>query len=215
MILLNSAQANKLDILGETVDHLDGEQLMQNAAKALCQAVMRDVDKKERIAIFCGRGKNGGDGFLLAANLVAEEYRVTVVVCFREDDNINPLTMKAITMAKHKQVSMIPLEEFKGADVCIDALLGTGVKGEVSGTYLQAIRAMDGYHVLSIDVPRGLNCDNGKPAGACVKADKTYTLAAHKVGLWIYPGMEYRGEIELLPIGLSENAYAGVDSHLQ
>ncbi|MBQ7791990.1 MAG: NAD(P)H-hydrate dehydratase, partial [Clostridia bacterium] len=56
---------------------------------------------------------------------------------------------------------------------------------------------------------------NGKPSGACVKAEKTYTLAAHKVGLWIYPGMEYRGEIELLPIGLSEAAYAGVDSHLQ
>ncbi len=215
MILLNSAQANKLDQLGETIDHLDGEQLMQNAARALCQAVMRDVDKKERIAIFCGRGKNGGDGFLLAANLAAEEYRVSVVVCFREDDNIHPLTMKAITMAKHKQVSMIPIEEFKGADVCVDALLGTGVKGEVTGTYLQAIHAMEGHRILSVDVPSGLNVDNGKPAGACVKAAKTYTLAAHKVGLWIYPGMEYCGEVELLPIGLSEAAYAAVDTKLQ
>lgn len=215
MILLNSAQANKLDMLGETIDGLDGEQLMQNAARALCEAVKRDVDKNKRISIFCGRGKNGGDGFLLAANLMAEEYRVNVVVCFREDDNINPLTMKAITYAKHKQVSMIPLEEFKGADVCIDALLGTGIQGEVSGTYLQAIRAMEGYRVLSVDVPSGLNCDNGKPAGACVKAEKTYTLAAHKVGLWIYPGMEYRGEIELLSIGLSEACYAAVDTKLQ
>lgn len=215
MMLLNSAQANKLDQLGEALDHLDGEQLMQNAARELCQAVMRDVDKKDRIVIFCGRGKNGGDGFLLAANLAAEEYRVSVVVCFEESDNIHPLTMKAIAFAKHKQVSMVPIEEFRGADVCIDALLGTGVKGEVSGTYLKAIQLMEGYRVLSVDVPSGLNVDNGKPAGACVRATKTYTLAAHKVGLWIYPGIEYRGEIELLPIGLSDAVYAGMDTHLQ
>ena len=142
MILLNSAQANKLDALGETFDGLDGEQLMQNAARALCQAVMRDVDKKKHIAVFCGRGKNGGDGFLLAANLMAEEYRVQVVVCFSEDDKIHPLTMKAITYARHKQVSMISPEEFKGADVCIDSLLGTGVQGEVEGPYLKAVELM-------------------------------------------------------------------------
>lgn len=215
MILLNSAQANKLDQLGETLDHLDGEQLMHNAAKALCQAVMRDVDKKKRIAIFCGRGKNGGDGFLLAANLMAEEYRVQIVVCFSEEDNMNPLTMKAITLARHKQVSMISLEEFKGADVCIDAILGTGVQGELSGTYLKAVQAMEGQYVLSVDVPSGLNCDNGKPCGICVKANKTYTLAAHKVGLWIYPGKEFAGEVELLSIGLSDAVYAGMDTKIQ
>ena len=215
MILLNSAQANKLDALGETFDHLDGEQLMQNAARSLCEAVMRDVDRKKKIAIFCGRGKNGGDGFLLAANLMAEEYRVQVVVCFSEEDNINPLTMKAITFARHKQVSMIALEEFKGADVCIDALLGTGVKGELSGIYLKAVEVMNEGYVLSVDVPSGLNCDNGKPCGTCVRANKTYTLAAHKVGLWIYPGKEFAGEVELLSIGLSDGVYAGVDTRMQ
>ena len=215
MILLNSAQANKLDALGETIDGLDGEQLMQNAARALCQAVMRDVDKKKRIAIFCGRGKNGGDGFLLAANLMAEEYRVQVVVCFSEEDRIHPLTMKAIAYARHKQVSMISPDEFKGADVCIDSLLGTGVQGEVEGTYLKAVEMMKDQYVLSVDVPSGLNCDNGKPCGVCVKANKTYTLAAHKVGLWVYPGKEYAGEVELLPIGLSDGVYAGIDTKMQ
>ena len=215
MILLNSAQANKLDQLGETIDHLDGETLMKNAAQALCRAVMSDVPKNKRIAIFCGRGKNGGDGFLLAANLAGEDYRVTVVVCFDEDAKIHPLTEKAITIAKHKQVSMIPVEDFKGADVCIDALLGTGVKGELSGKYLKAVHLMKGHTVLSVDVPSGLNCDNGKPVGECVKANKTYTLAAHKVGLWIYPGQDYAGEIQLLPIGLSEASYGALDSKIQ
>lgn len=215
MILLNSAQANKLDQLGETIDGLDGELLMKNAAHALCRAVMEDVDKKQKIAIFCGRGKNGGDGFLLAANLAQEDYRVTVIVCFDEDAQIHPLTQKAIAYAKHKQVSMIPVEDFKDADVCIDALLGTGVKGELSGKYLQAVRLMEGRFVLAVDVPSGLNCDNGKPVGTCVKATKTYTLAAHKVGLWIYPGAEYAGQIQLLPIGLSEACYAALDTKIQ
>ncbi len=215
MILLNSAQANKLDQLGESVDGLSGEQLMKNAAASLCDAVMRDVDKSQRIAVFCGRGKNGGDGFLLAANLVSCGYRVTVIVCFSESDNIHPLTSQAIIYAKHKQVSMVDVEDFAGADVCIDALLGTGVKGELSGKYLKAVQLMESYRVLSVDVPSGLNCDNGKPVGVCVKAEKTYTLAAHKVGLWIYPGAEYAGEIELLPIGLSETSYAGIDSKIQ
>ncbi len=215
MMLLNSAQANKLDQLGETIDQLSGEQLMKNAAKALAEAVMRDVDKSSRIAVFCGRGKNGGDGFLLAANLVSEGYRVAVVVCFDEADHIHPLTDQAIVYAKHKQVSMIPLEDFSGADVCVDALLGTGVKGELSGKYLKAVQLMEKHRVLSVDVPSGLNCDNGKPVGICVKAQKTYTLAAHKVGLWIYPGAEYAGEIELLPIGLSEKSYAALDSKMQ
>ncbi len=215
MILLNSAQANKLDQLGEIIDGLSGEQLMKNAAGSLCDAVMRDVDKSQRIAVFCGRGKNGGDGFLLAANLLSYGYRVTVIVCFSESDNIHPLTNQAIIYAKHKQVSMVDVEDFSGADVCIDALLGTGVKGELSGKYLKAVQLMEPYRVLSVDVSSGLNCDNGKPVGFCVRADKTYTLAAHKVGLWIYPGAEYAGEIELLPIGLSENAYAGIDSKIQ
>lgn len=214
MILVNSAQANKLDYLGETVDGLDGEQLMKNAAASLCHAVMRDVEKGKHIAIFCGRGKNGGDGFLLAANL-AEHYRVTLVVCFDEEDKIHPLTGKAIYYAKQKQVSMIPVEDFKGADVCIDALLGTGVKGELSGKYLQAAKLMSDYRVFSVDVPSGLNCDNGKPLGFCVKAEKTYTLAAQKVGLHIYPGKEYAGMVELLPIGLSEACYAAIDSKIQ
>ena len=215
MILLNSAQANKLDQWGETIDNLSGEQLMKNAAQALTEAVMRDVEKSHRIAVFCGRGKNGGDGFLLAANLVSEGYRVTAVVCFDESADIHPLTGQAIIYAKHKQVSMIPVEDFSGADVCIDALLGTGVKGELSGKYLKAVQMMEPYRVLSVDVPSGLNCDNGKPVGACVKADKTYTLAAHKVGLWIYPGAQYAGEIELLPIGLSKATYSAIDSKIQ
>lgn len=215
MILLNSAQANKLDQLGETLDNLSGEQLMKNAAQALSEAVMRDVDKSKKIAVFCGRGKNGGDGFLLAANLVSEGYRVTVIVCFDEADRIHPLTSSAITFAKHKQVSMISVDDFAGADVCIDAILGTGVKGELSGKYLKAVQLMEAYPVFSVDVPSGLNCDNGKPVGACVKAKKTYTLAAHKVGLWIYPGAEYAGEIELLPIGLSKNSYSAIDSKIQ
>ncbi|MBO5408046.1 MAG: NAD(P)H-hydrate dehydratase [Clostridia bacterium] len=215
MMLLNSAQANKLDQLGETLDNLSGEQLMKNAAKALSEAVMRDVDKSNRIAVFCGRGKNGGDGFLLAANLASEGYRVTVIVCFDEFAEIHPLTAQAITYAKHKQVSMISVEDFSGADVCIDALLGTGVKGELSGKYLKAVQIMENYRVFSVDVPSGLNCDNGKAVGTCVKAEKTYTLAAHKVGLWIYPGADYAGEIELLPIGLSDASYAAIDSKIQ
>ncbi len=214
MILVNSAQANKLDTLGESIDGLSGEMLMKNAAAALCRAIMRDVSREKRIFIFAGRGKNGGDGFLLAANLAAEDYRVTVVVCFDETDSIHPLTEQAITMAKHKQVSMIPVEDFKDADVCVDALLGTGAKGELSGKYLKACQCMAGKTVYSVDVPSGLNCDNGKPLGSCVKATKTYTLAAHKVGLWIYPGAEYAGEVELLPIGLSERCYAALDSKL-
>lgn len=215
MILLNSAQANKLDQLGETIDHLSGEQLMKNAAKALCDALMRDVDKSKRIAIFCGRGKNGGDGFLLAANLVAEGYRVTVIVCFDETAEVHPLTSQAIVFAKHKQVSMISVRDFQDADICIDAVLGTGVKGELSGKYLKAVECMQNRRVFSVDVPSGLNCDNGKIAGACVKAEKTYTLAAHKVGLWMYPGAEYAGEIELLPIGLSKESYSAIDSKIQ
>ena len=118
-------------------------------------------------------------------------------------------------MAKHKQVPMIPVEDFQDADICIDALLGTGIKGEISGKYLHAIQAMNQHTVFSVDVPSGLNCDNGKPFGICVKAKKTYTLAAHKVGLWIYPGRAYAGEVELLPIGLSDICYGALDAKIQ
>lgn len=215
MILVNSAQANKLDLLGESIDGFSGETLMKNAAAALCRAVMRDVDKKQRIAVFCGRGKNGGDGFLLAANLVSEDYRVTAVVCFDEDAQIHPLTEKAIYIAKQKQVSMISVENFQGADICIDSLLGTGVKGELSGKYLQAVNLMNAHTTFSVDIPSGLNCDNAKPVGACVRAKKTYTLAAQKVGLTMYPGKEYAGEVELLGIGLSEACYAALDTKIQ
>ena len=215
MRLAMSMHSGRLDELAEKLYGISGETLMNNAADALFSKVTEDITKNLSIAVFCGRGKNGGDGFLLAVKLKNAGYSVKAVVCFSNTDNINPLTSLAMERAAEKTVPLVSLSDFQSADVYIDALLGTGFQGEINGLYKYAVEKINtGKTVIAIDLPSGLCCDNGKISNVCVKADMTYTLAIHKIGLAIYPGADYAGKISVLDIGIPQECYNGIETHV-
>lgn len=90
------------------------------------------------------------------------------------------------------------------ADILVDALAGTGFHGELEGDLLRACRLMNDSekYIVAVDVPTGVNADNGAVAENAVRADKTVTMALLKIGLLLYPGREYCGDIELADIGM-------------
>ena len=131
-----SMQAGKLDELAEKLFGISGETLMDNAATALAENIKRKIPQDKTVGIFCGRGKNGGDGFLLACKLSDAGYKVKAVLCFERGDRVNPLTQNAMELASQKCIPVLSLDNFQGADVYIDAVLGTGFAGDIGGLYL-------------------------------------------------------------------------------
>lgn len=215
MRLAMGLQAGKLDELAEKLCGISGSELMNNAAVALAENIKSRIPTDKTFGIFCGKGKNGGDGFLLACRLNDAGYKVKAVACFGGDDSLNPLTENAMEQAQRKSIPVLSLDDFKGADIYVDAILGTGFHGEISGIYKSAVNKINsGKYIISIDAPSGLNCDNGKAAEVCVKADETLTLAINKIGLNIYPGADYAGRITLLDIGIPSECYSRIETNI-
>lgn len=215
MRLAMSMQAAKLDELAEKLFNISGETLMDNAATALAESIKNRISADKTFGIFCGRGKNGGDGFLLACKLNDAGYKVKTIVCFGAEDKVNPLTANAMEIASRKSIPLLSLGDFQGADVYVDAILGTGFQGEISGNYKLAIDELNrGKYVVSVDLPSGLNCDNGKISNVCVKANETLTLAVNKIGLVIHPGADYAGKVSVLDIGIPQECYSHIESNI-
>lgn len=210
MQLITTTQARALDSLALKELNIEEDTLMNNATNAFTELFAKRYSPENKIAIFCGRGKNGGDGFYIAKKLRNLGYPVTTVPCFEPDSKLNPLTLEAFSSLMSDGASISDISDIKECNVVIDAILGTGSQGDIGGNYLFAIEKINSLKAkkISVDCPSGLNCDNGKIANICVKADETYTMALSKVGMNIHPGVEYCGEVFVLDIGIPKSLYS-------
>lgn len=190
--------------------------LMENAGKGLAEAILKYYPGSKRIAVFCGKGNNGGDG-LVAARYLSETATIAVfLLC-----NKNEITEDAkanLTSFKGKVFEVSGEEGLKKAvsgaakaDVIIDAIFGTGLKSPVSGLIKDAIEGINSLNkkVISADIPSGINSDTGQVMGAAVRADLTVTFGMPKAGLYLSPGQEYAGRIEVIDIGLPDALISG------
>ena len=161
-------------------------QLMENAGRAIVNEVVAQFpNRKTRVAIFCGLGGNGGDGFVAARHLVSLGYRVNIVVAGKSTEIKHEAALKNWFVLAHlldsnsiyqvKDSSQIP--DLK-ADVVVDALLGIGSKGALRQPILDLIKMMNRMEVwrLAVDVPTGLDSDSGEIFGQAFKADLTVTF---------------------------------------
>ena len=160
----------------------DVDELMARAGRAVAEEAMRRFPDARRFVAVCGKGANGGDG-RIAVDVLREAGKDALV-----DDNVD------------------------GADVVIDALFGTGFRGEPredAARKIDAINAADAP-VVAVDLPSGVDASTGEVAGACVDADLSVTMHARKVGLEVAPGRFHAGEVVVADIGLergeTENA---------
>jgi len=185
-------------------------QLMENAGKTVADVVKtRFRSQKTKIAIFCGLGGNGGDGFVAARHLLSAGYKVEVVLAGKATEISHVAALKnwdAIQQLK----SQVPIHEVydsslipeTNADVVVDALLGIGVRGKPRPPVKQLIHLVNRLKAfrIAIDVPSGLDADSGKAMGETVKADLTITFHKAKPGL--LRAERFVGELKAADIGL-------------
>lgn len=184
--------------------------LMENAGRAAAEFIKNYAKRKKlkKIAIFCGPGKNAGDGFVLARYLFVWGFDVVVVRLQKEEnykDEDVSLNYKIIKKLK------IKTEEFSSktkllinkCDIVVDAIFGIGLKRKIEGRYEEAINTINSSKkkVFCIDVPSGLDADKGEVLGCAVKADYTLTMGFLKEGFKSKTAKEYLGKVVVLDIG--------------
>ncbi|HHV94678.1 MAG TPA: NAD(P)H-hydrate dehydratase [Firmicutes bacterium] len=188
--------------------------LMENAGRQVAGVAAAFLQRTagRKVSIICGRGNNGGDGLVAARYLHHRGYKVRVFLLTRfEELSGDPLANYRICGQLGIDVQEVDEKYLPKLRVClslsdliIDALLGTGIKGAPKGLVQQVIDMINDVDkpVLSVDLPSGLDADTGAVPGCCVKASVTVTLAAPKVGLLVYPGRNYVGELFVADIGI-------------
>jgi NAD(P)H-hydrate epimerase len=183
---------------------IPGLELMERAGRGLAD-VVGDVASDGPVAVVCGKGNNGGDGYV-AARLLREggrDVRVLAVAAVEE--------LRGDARANAERVEGVePFDTTRldGCAVAVDALLGTGFSGVPHGRVRQAIAALGaaGLPVVAADVPSGVDAATGVVEGEAVRAAATATFAAAKPGLWINPGKAHAGAVRVIDIGIPDGA---------
>jgi len=188
--------------------------LMENAGRAVATAAL-DMIKRVRasyIVVVAGKGNNGGDGFAAARHLLnmgasVEVFLVGKLEEMRGDARVNMEAFRKmggnIVEVEEEGLSNLA-HSLLIADLVVDAILGTGVRGEVKGIYREAIALINRApaQVLSVDIPSGICADTGRVLGNAVQADCTVTFGLPKRGIVLLPGAEFAGQVLVADIGI-------------
>jgi NAD(P)H-hydrate epimerase len=198
-----------------------GVVLMENAGRSCAELIkdkLADI-AKPKVCIFCGTGNNGGDGYVIARHLLNSNVKVAVVVCgdrskIKGDAKINldilermGQTIEQLNIADEDITERVRTFA-EGADMLVDGLFGTGLRGQLSDKYRRLIESINaqGRPILAVDIPSGLDCDTGQPLGAAIKAAYTVTFVAVKKGFTIASSAtQYTGQIFVASIGVEPN----------
>lgn len=196
--LWRAAQVREFDRIAIEEMGIPGAQLMARAGQAAFTALTDRWPKARRLAVLCGTGNNGGDGYVIAR--LAQEGGLEVTLFQVGDaDKLAGDALTAAHAAKKVGLKPVPYEgqDLGDFDVLVDALLGTGLQGEVGGQYRAAIEALNraGKPVLAVDIPSGLHADTGAVLGVATRAWATVSFIGLKVGLFTGEGPERAGEV--------------------
>ena len=208
--LYRPEQVQALDQVAIEQFGIPGYRLMVTAGVAAFDRLHKRWPQACRIAVLCGTGNNGGDGYVVArlaqeAGIHAQVYRVGDFTRLRGD---------ALTAAADADQAGIAIDDFQGQelfayDVIVDALLGTGLSGEVEGEWRRAIEAINDSRVavLALDIPSGLSGDTGAVLGTAVRAEETITFIGLKRGLFTAEGPDHCGEVSFHSLGVPDGIY--------
>ncbi len=207
MKLLTALQMQELEQLAIGQCGISGLVLMENAARSFCDALEaeRGFLCGKKIAIYCGSGNNGGDGFAVARHLYNRGAHVTIIAGF-EPAKLKQDAKTNFDIITRMGISVLSFEESTALqfDVIIDALFGTGFRGEAEEIYSEMIQAMNhsGAYIAAVDMPSGANSSDGSVLGCCVRADLTVTFGMAKLGQFLYPAKEFVGKLSIVDISI-------------
>lgn len=223
MNILNAAEIRKVeDVENET--GIPFLKLMSLAGNACTRAIMEAFPADQgKVVVVCGKGKNGGDGFVIARKLLDNDYDVSVVLAFG-----NPTAGDAQINYEKALEAGVPVFNFSpdphyaqqviaNADLIVDAIFGIGFHGAANEDQAEVFDLISRSRglVVAIDVPSGVNTDTGEVEGAAVKADATLAISCLKPAHVLFPAREFCGETLVLDIGISEASFSSVDCELQ
>lgn len=193
--------------------------LMKNAGKSVSDFIkenmLKSIDKDINIVILCGKGNNGGDGFVVADDLSNEFKNICVILIDGEPKTDDAKAMfQRVTDNEDKHISIYNYSEddvanlvIKEAGLIVDAIYGIGFKGKVNEKIDKIINCVNESKakVVSVDIPSGLYCDTGAINSNCVRADYTVTFTTLKPSHVLYPSSEYCGEVIVRDVGVPKD----------
>ncbi|MEW6751446.1 MAG: NAD(P)H-hydrate dehydratase [Candidatus Latescibacterota bacterium] len=196
-----------------------GAQLMESAGRRVVEVIAERWQGMDGLGVVvaCGRGNNGGDGFVVGRHLLQAGAGVRLFLA-ADPGAVHgdaALHREGFCAAGGRCEALATEDDFgafqaalAGADVVVDALLGTGTRGAARGPVARAIECLNaaGRPVVAVDVPSGLDADDGRVHGPCVRAAITVTFGLPKVGQLFFPGRDYCGDLRLVDIGLAPRA---------
>ncbi|MDI3472862.1 MAG: ADP-dependent NAD(P)H-hydrate dehydratase / NAD(P)H-hydrate epimerase [Thermotogaceae bacterium] len=215
MKVVTSEQMREIDRRTIEEFYIDGRVLMERAGISVVLALEEEFEdiKNLRFLVFCGAGNNGGDGFVVARTLLDYTDDVKVILVGNAE-KMSQETLSNYLAAKKIGVEIIEIKseddlrivekELKDVDVVIDSMLGIGLSGALRGNIPQLVELINshGKYVVAVDVPTGIDSDNGKIYNTAIKADLTITFGLPKLGLFIHPARGYVGRLKIASIGI-------------
>ncbi|MBN1103469.1 MAG: NAD(P)H-hydrate dehydratase [Deltaproteobacteria bacterium] len=223
MRLVRSSEMQEMDRLTIQELGVPGAVLMENAARGATRVFLEHFDPPAgaRVLLVCGRGNNGGDGYVMARYLSVAGMDVTVMV-LSELDRIRGDALLNLAIIRKMGLEVLEApgpqkwaayrDRRRSCDFVVDGILGTGLSSEVRGFYAEVIEEINGLKrpVMAIDMPSGLNADTGQVMGVAVRADLTVTFGFPKIGQLVFPGAGLVGRLVRIDIGIPE----GVSSRI-
>lgn len=211
MKLVTSSQMRNID--KKTIEGIGipGLELMEKAGKGTAQVAreMLGDPQGKAVVIFCGRGNNGGDGFVVGRYLAQWGAQVEFFLTAKRGEvkgdagtNLDKAVDLDLPIREVLNKKQIPPNVM--ADLIVDALFGTGFAGEIEGHIRDMVELINssGIPVLAVDVPSGLHADTGEFTGPCVRADRTATMALPKIGHFFFPGKAMSSSVTVVDIGI-------------
>ena len=213
LALYTNAQIRELERIAIETFDIAEDTLMARAGAAAYEALRGQWPEAKRIHVVCGGGNNGGDGYVIAR--LAHEARLEVTVtALALPEKLSGAAANAAKACQKAGLRPGLFEEGQPwqADVIVDALLGTGLKGEVRPDFQTVIEKINhsNARVLAIDAPSGLDVDTGRVLGKAVRAAVTVTFIGQKQGLYTGDGPEYAGKIRCHDLEIPRKAFTQV-----
>src|SRR6266481_2761769 len=224
MRVLNAAQMKEADRRTTEDIGIPSLVLMENAGRqavAAMEAMYGDLLERQ-VAVLCGRGNNGGDGFVIARTLAQRGVDVSVFLIGRVADvrgdariNLDILGRLGFTVVEvaDSQAWELHVSEVGDCTLIVDAIFGTGLNTPISGFIESVITDVNtsGIPIVAIDLPSGLSADSPEPIGPSIEAGLTVTLAAPKLPLVLPPAETRAGDIVIADIGIPSDVLESVD----
>ena len=210
--LLTTQKAKEIDQKARDLWGISTLVLMENAGRAVAEEAIKMAVSKQSPAIFCGKGNNGGDGFVAVRHLLSRGIRPDIFLAgyIREVAGEARVNLEILLKLKQRileteeeNLHLVKKKIFK-YNLIVDALLGVGLSGAVRGISrdLIAMINMSEAKILSVDIPSGLDATTGEVLGCCVQADKTVTFVAKKRGMVVGEGPKYCGRVVVRDLGI-------------